>query len=201
MVCRIFQKSTTAKKPQQTPSSPHDSMESPYNCDTNPIIMANELGDIELPNSSSSAGGGNIINTFSNLNYNDNNVNLNMTNTNDNNVLNWSTALREAAANVLPSTFLNPTTSPMNPFLLRALQLSTYHQSPAMAAAAVPRDYALLMSQGINYSNHFGNNDLIIGSNIGGSSRVNVLDQQQQEAHHHQQQEQPFNLDSDENIW
>lgn len=193
MVCRIFQKSTTVKRPQQTPSSPHDSMESPYNCDTNPIIMGNELGDIELPNSSSSAAGGagNMnINTFGNINYNDNN----MTN---NNVLNWSTALREAAANVLPSNFLNPnTTSPMSPLLLRALQFSTYHQSPAMAAG-VPRDYALLMSQGLNYNNHFGNNDLIIGSNLGGSSsRVNVSDQQQQ-----QQPEQPFNLDSDDNIW
>lgn len=164
-------------------------MESPYNCDTNPIIMGNELGDIELPNSSSSAAGNMTINTFGNINYNDNN----MTN---NNVLNWSTALREAAANVLPSNFLNPnTTSPMSPLLLRALQFSTYHQSPAMAAG-VPRDYALLMSQGLNYNNHFGNNDLIIGSNLGGSSsRVNVSDQQQQ------QPEQPFNLDSDDNIW
>lgn len=202
VVCRIFQKSSTVKKLQQTPSSPHESMESPY-CDTNTIMIANELGDIELPNSSSS-GVGNIISPHTNFTtINDNNLNLNT-----HNVLNWSTALREAAS-ALPSltswppssSFLNPTTSPVSPLLLRALQLSTY-QSPA-AAAAAPRhprdDYTLFMPQGIN--NHFGNDLINISSNLGpsSSSRVNLDQQQEPHPHSHHQQEQPFNLDSD--IW
>lgn len=178
VVCRIFQKSSTVKKPQQITSSPHESMESAP-CDTN-TIATNELGDIELAN-------------FSNLAANSSSSNIIGISPVD--VLNWN-ALREAA-NVLPqltSSWPHNSTPTMSPNLLfRALQLRNI---------ANTTDYNSLMigasPQGIN--SHFGN-DFITSSHIAAasgassSSRVIIDHNSVQQPH----QEQPFNLDS--NIW
>ncbi|KAF8407811.1 hypothetical protein HHK36_006947 [Tetracentron sinense] len=108
VVCRVFQKRSTVKKSQQTPS-----LESPR--DTTTIV--NELGDIELPHLSSLANSSSDFSTISSHNNNDNNGDMNMN-------MNWVLA-REAAKNSLlswPSSLLNSNFS-MNSMLLRALQL------------------------------------------------------------------------------
>ncbi|PIN16762.1 hypothetical protein CDL12_10582 [Handroanthus impetiginosus] len=135
VVCRVFQKSSTVKKPQQTPSSPvsHESL-----CDTNAMI--NELGDIELPNFNNNMA----INSSST-----NNIALQNYNTNDhsNMMMNWS-----AATDSLPSLtwpFLSTNLS-MNSLLLTALQLRGRGQT-----SATSEHYNSFMPQG-NVS-QFGN--------------------------------------------
>lgn len=183
VVCRVFQKSATVKKPQAAPSSPQ-SLESP--CDTN--TFANELGDIELPNFSTlavnSANG--IFSNISPQTFSTDNLN---------NAFNWA-ALRDAA-NALPSLSSWPSPSLLStanlamsaPLLLRALQMRNYQPREATTAST---DYSF-MPQGM-ISNQFGND---FSSHLAASSSSNrVLD------HHsvqQQSQEQPFNLDS--NIW
>ncbi|GFZ12220.1 NAC domain containing protein 58 [Actinidia rufa] len=122
VVCRIFQKSSTTKKPHhQTPSSQPSSP-----CDTNSV--ANEFGDIELPNLNSMANSSNAITEASLQNYNiANNSSMNM---------NWS-------AGLLTSNLS------MNSLLLRALQHSSYNQ-PGEATNIIDYTY---MPQGIS---HFG---------------------------------------------
>ncbi|CAL5374298.1 unnamed protein product [Camellia sinensis] len=177
VVCRVFHKSSSAvKKPHpETPSSqqPSLALDSP-NCDTN-TLMANEFGDIELPNLNSSSA----ISNLSLQNYNsenNGNNNMNMINLN----MNWPAA-REAAALSWPSSFLSPNLS-MNSLLLTALQLRSYQPREA-----VNTDYSY-MPQGIS---QFGT-DFSLNFQ-GSSSSSKVLDSVQQ-----QPQEQPFNLDS---IW
>ena len=168
MVCRVFQKSSTVKKPQQ-PTSSQQSLE--YPCDTNTIV--NELRDIELPNLNNIANSSSGISNMSLQNYNNDGINMNLN-------MNWAAA-REAASTLpslsWPSTLLNPNLS-MNSLLLRALQLRTYQPREATST-----DYSI-MPQGIP---HFGTD--LASSFPASSSRV--LDSVQQ-----QQQEQPFNLDS-----
>ncbi|KAF5957777.1 hypothetical protein HYC85_005002 [Camellia sinensis] len=137
--------------------------------------MANEFGDIELPNLNSSSA----ISNLSLQNYNsenNGNNNMNMINLN----MNWPAA-REAAALSWPSSFLSPNLS-MNSLLLTALQLRSYQPREA-----VNTDYSY-MPQGIS---QFGT-DFSLNFQ-GSSSSSKVLDSVQQ-----QPQEQPFNLDS---IW
>ncbi|XP_062158966.1 NAC domain-containing protein 92 [Alnus glutinosa] len=170
VVCRIFQKSAV-KKPQQAPSSqPCLDHESP--CDTNSI--ANEFGDIELPNlnsiANSSTGFCNIIspqgyNSDINNKVNMNNMNLNM---------NWG-----APSLSWPSSLLSSGLS-VNSLLLKALQLRSYQPREATST-----DYSY-MPQGFS---HFGND---LTANLQPSSSK-VLESAQQ-----QQAEQPFNMDS---IW
>lgn len=83
VVCRIFQKSAV-KKPQPTRSS-QPSLGSP--CDTNSI--ANEFGDIELPNLNSIANSSNGFCNISPQSYNNSDINnkVNMNNMNLN--MNW----------------------------------------------------------------------------------------------------------------
>ncbi|XP_052179351.1 NAC domain-containing protein 92 [Diospyros lotus] len=172
VVCRVFQKSSAVKKPQQTsPSQP--SMDSP--CDTN--TMANEFGDIDLANMSS------IVNSSTAMS----NVNLNTnTNTMSNLNMNWPAATDQAAANG-GSPFASPLPWPpsllgsnlsVNALLLRALQLrsSAYNNQPREAANA---DYNPFMApQAISHQ---------LGSDFSSNNSVQQ-----------QPQEQPFNLDS---IW
>lgn len=164
MVCRIFQKSAIVKKPMPTVSSPQ-SMDSP--CDTNTI--ANDYGDIELPNLNGIAGSSSNISL---PNYGmetslNTNMNLNMSLASGLSSLAW------------PSSILSSNLS-MNALLLKALQLRTFQQREAANL-----DYEF-MPQG--NSNFLGEASPSLQAS---SSRTYECLQQQQH-----QQEQPFNLDS-----
>jgi hypothetical protein len=114
VVCRVFQKSTEVKKPQQEPSS-QQSLGSP--CDTNSIVN-DKFGDI----ANSSSGFHNILAHSYN---NESNVNMDSH-------MNWAAA-REAAtlpSLAWPSGLLN-TNLTMNSLLLKALQLRSYQQREA----------------------------------------------------------------------
>lgn len=168
MVCRIFQKSAV-KKPQQTPSSQPRLDESP--CDTNSI--ANEFGDIELPNLNSIANSSTGFCNISPQSYNsDINNKVNMNNMNLN--MNWG-----APSLSWPTSLLSSGLS-VNSLLLKALQLRSYQPREATST-----DYSY-MPQGFS---HFGND---LTANLQASSSK-VLESAQQ-----QQAEQPFNMDS---IW
>ncbi|KAI3780200.1 hypothetical protein L2E82_10171 [Cichorium intybus] len=165
VVCRIFQKSTTSKKPMGTASSPQ-SMDSP--CDTN--TMANDYGDIELPNLNGIANSSN--NNISLHNYSmEANLNTNMN-------LNMSLASGIPSL-AWPSNILGSNLS-MNALLLKALQLRTYQQREA-----ANYDYQFMT----HTNSHFL--DGASPSLQASSTRTYESLQQQQ-----QQQEQPFNLDS-----
>ncbi|KAK4426904.1 hypothetical protein Salat_1459200, partial [Sesamum alatum] len=172
VVCRVFQKSSTVKKPQQTASSP-PSQDSP--CDTN--AMVNELGDIELPNFSNSMA----ISSSTN-------IALQTYNT-DSNMMNWNAATEAAVSNSLPSLTwpLLSTNLSMNSLFLTALQLRG-HQPRAAAAAAATDNYSFMPQGNIS---QFGN-EFVSDFNMGSSSRV--LDSVPQPP-----SEQPYNVDS--NIW
>ncbi|KAG2306136.1 hypothetical protein Bca52824_025884 [Brassica carinata] len=110
VVCRVFQKSTTIKKPQE--QHPQSSFGSP--CDAN-SSMANEFKDIELPNlnSNSSSVGfkDHITSTVAGLNMN---MNMNM----GTNIPSWTTSL------------LGPPLSPINSLLLKAFQIRNSYSFP-----------------------------------------------------------------------
>nr|GMC71791.1 NAC domain-containing protein 92 [Ipomoea batatas] len=182
VVCRVFQKcNTIMKKPQATSaSSPQSLDESP--CDTNTTI-ANELGDIELPNFNTTimpSPSNGLINNISLQTYNNNEgMNMNMNNLNMNNtlpLLSWP-----------PSTsLLSSNLSSVNSLLFRALQLrgQGHHQ-----AAISTSDYT-----GYNNMPQFGN-DLINSNDFTPTSTSSmVLDSAN---HHHQQQQNP----QDSHIW
>ena len=181
MVCRVFQKSSAAKKPQQT-SQP--SMGSP--CDTN--SMVNEFGDVKPPNLNTIANSSNGFTNISAHTYNNNNVNTNM-----NLAMNWPAPSSEVPS--LPSFswpssgLLNPNLS-VNSLILKALQLRTNYQQREAAAST---DHFAMSSfipqpQGVS---HVGSSTDLQSSNPNASSSSKVLDCMPQ-----QQQEQPFNLDS-----
>ncbi|KAI7757571.1 hypothetical protein M8C21_016462 [Ambrosia artemisiifolia] len=168
VVCRIFQKSTIAKKPMPTASS-SQSMDSP--CDTNTV--ANDYGDIELPNLSGVANSNANISLqnygMENLNTN---MNLNMSLAGGLPTLSW------------PSNLLSSNLS-VNALLLKALQLRTYQQREA-----VNLDYQF-MPQG---NSHILNE--VCPNLQASSSRTFESLHQQQQQQQQQHQEQPFNLDS-----
>ena len=149
VVCRVFQKSTEVKKPQQEPSS-QQSLGSP--CDTNSIVN-DKFGDI----ANSSSGFNNILAHSYN---NESNVNMNLN-------MNWA-AGREAAT--LPSHSWPPgllsSNLTTNSLLLKALQLRSYQQREATTT-----DYSFL-TNGIVHD-QFGTD---LGSNFQASSSSKVLD-------------------------
>lgn len=189
MVCRVFHKCSTVKKPQQTQSSQPSFVDSPG--DTNTVT--NEFGDIELPNLNSIANSSSAMSNISLQNYNggsdmvNSNMNMNLN-------MNWPAA-REATSNAInqtlsswPSSLLNQNLS-MNSLLLRALQLRSYQQREATNNI----DYSSYMPPGISqFGTDFSSNFPAAGA----SSKV--LDSVQQQQQQQQPQEQPFNLDS---IW
>ncbi|CAF2154187.1 hypothetical protein HID58_003079 [Brassica napus] len=133
VVCRVFQKSTTTKKPQE--QQPDSSFGSP--CDAN-SSMANEFEDIELPNlnsNSSTVDYNNIHQQYSQNNvYSDNttstaglNMNMNMNmNVNMANLPAWTTSL------------LGPPLSPINSLLLKAFQIrNSYNINPSLLQQGV----------------------------------------------------------------
>ncbi|KAF3515910.1 hypothetical protein DY000_02063868 [Brassica cretica] len=129
VVCRVFQKSTTTKKPQE--QQPDSSFGSPCDADSS---MANEFEDIELPNlnSNSSTVDYNNIHQqyFQNNVYSDNttstaglNMNMNM---NMANLPAWTTSL------------LGPPLSPINSLLLKAFQIrNSYNINPSLLQQGV----------------------------------------------------------------
>lgn len=176
VVCRIFQKSATVKKPQQTTSS-QQSLDSP--CDTN--TMVNEFGHFDhLPNLNNIANSSTMMNNMISLqNY-----------TNENN-LNMSINSLLPASLSWPSGLLSSNLS-MNSLLLKALQFKNYQQRE-ITTSTTNLDYASFMPQGIGTP--YGTSDFT--QNFAASSSTskgldNSLKQQQEH------QEQPFNLDS---IW
>ncbi|XP_021658621.2 NAC domain-containing protein 92-like [Hevea brasiliensis] len=181
VVCRVFQKSLAAKRPQQTASS-HQSLGSP--CDTNSIV--NEFGDVELPNINNignSSNGFNDISTTSNFN-NHANVNMNM----DMNMHNWASPSLSWPSNLLSSNLT------INSLLLKALQMRSYQQreaAAATAAAASRSNHYSFLTQGTSIPQ----TGTDLSSNFqGSSSSSKVLETVPQPV----QQEQPFILDS---IW
>ncbi|KAI3795757.1 hypothetical protein L1987_38414 [Smallanthus sonchifolius] len=168
VVCRIFQKTTTAKKPMPTVSS-SQSMDSP--CDTN--TMTNDYGDIELSNLNG------ITNSSSNISL----QNFGMENLNTNMNMNINMSLASGLPTLAwPSNLLSSNLS-MNALLLKALQLKTYQQREA-----VNFDYQF-MPQG----NSHILNEPCPSLQASSSRTYESLHQQQQPQ---QPQEQPFNLDS-----
>ncbi|KAJ8540515.1 hypothetical protein K7X08_032502 [Anisodus acutangulus] len=181
VVCRVFQKSSSVKKPQPTSSSPQ-SLESP--CDTN-YTIPNEFGDIELPinfNFLATPSSG-INNDISLHNYNNENMNMNMN-------------LAASATSTLPllpwsSSLLTSNLSSVNSLLFRALQLRGY--SPRDQAI---QDYSFMPPQE-NITTQFGNDfSSNFAANIGAPSSSMVLDNPVQQQ---LPQEQSYKLDS--NIW
>lgn len=195
VVCRVFQKSAAMKKPQQAASSRDPSIESPCD-DANSI--ANEFGDIELPNlnaiaNSSSSGflnnNNNIISTQGFL------TNNNMMSLNN---MNWTNINSLPPLSSWPSNMLSPNLS-MNSFLLKALQL---RNSTSAYTQPSTDNYSYNMPQGVS---HFGTDihdlnttaNFKLGSSSSSSKMMNsskIVDSASQV----QQQEQPFNLDS---VW
>lgn len=183
VVCRVFQKSSTVKRPQQTPSSPPSQAESP--CDT--TAMVNELGDIELPNFSSNSM---AISSSTNIALQNN------YNTHDTNMMNWNAAAIEAAAaaaNSLPSLTwpLLSTNLSMNSLLLTALQLRGHHHQPRGTITTSPDNYSFMPQAG-NINHQFGN-DFSSNFNIGSTS--GVVDSVPQPP----SEQPPYNVDS--SIW
>lgn len=184
-MCRIFQKTSAVKKPQQTASSPQ-SLDSP-NCDTN--IIMNEFGDFDhLPNLN------NVANSSTQLiNSSNNNILYNTDLTNITNITSWNAAC-EAASSLLPSlswpsSLLNSNLS-MNSLLLKALQLRSY-QPREIINTSTSMDNTAFMPQGLMPA--YGNEHLF-SSNLEASTSTTsrALDNSVEP------QEQPFNLDS---VW
>lgn len=176
VICRVFQKSSAAKKPQQTSSS-QPSQESPHS-------MVNEFGDVDLPNLNSIANSSSsFTNNISGQTHNNHdpstNVNTNMT-------INWP----PATDLVWPSgSLLNPNLS-MNSLLLKALQLrNTYQQREA---AVSDHHFATYVPQGFSHNNIASDHHLT--QNLSASSSSKALESCVPQP----QQEQPFDMDS---IW
>ncbi|KAJ4960433.1 hypothetical protein NE237_020343 [Protea cynaroides] len=168
VVCRVFQKSSTGKKPLSDPTSSIPSLESPCEATT----LMNELGEVELPHlnnlpSSSSCLGAISTNNNSNSN-NDNSLGAN---------LNGISARETTSHPSLSwlSSFLGSKFS-MDSMILRALQLGCYQTREATIGSL-----SSLMAQ--------GNSSLLTDSNSNLSASYNsmIMDSVQQ---------QPFNLDS-----
>ncbi|KAJ4886862.1 NAC domain containing protein 58 [Raphanus sativus] len=127
VVCRVFQKSTATKKPQE--QQPQSSFGSP--CDAI-SSMANEFEDIELPNLNSNSSTVDYNHIHQQL-YSQNNVysdnttstaglNMNMAN----NLPAWTTSL------------LGPPLSPINSLLLKAFQIrNSYNINPSLLQQGV----------------------------------------------------------------
>ncbi|KAH6801768.1 NAC domain containing protein 58 [Perilla frutescens var. frutescens] len=130
VVCRVFQKSTTVKRTQQTPSSP-------------PSQADESAGDIELPNFCS--------NTMAAISPSTNIALQNYNSDSTTNIMNWNTAT-DAAVNSVAWPFLTTNLS-MNSLLLTALQLR--HHQPRGATTA--DNYSLLPQT--NTIDQFGNHD------------------------------------------
>lgn len=146
-----------------TVSSPQ-SMDSP--CDTN--TMANDYGDMDLPNLNDIGNSLQNYDMETNLNTN---MNLNMSLASGLPSFPW------------PSSLLSSNFS-MNALLLKALQLRTYQQREAANF-----DYQFMPQGNSNFVNE-------ACPNIQASSSRTYESLQQQQPPQQPQQEQPFNLDS-----
>ncbi|KAL4036087.1 hypothetical protein IC575_004810 [Cucumis melo] len=198
VVCRVFQKQNTPKKPQQSSSS-QPSLSSP--CDTNSIV--NEFGDhIELSNFTNS----NITSSQTYENNNMINNNNNMMNMNMNlNLNNWVSPTNETLIPSLSwplnSNLLTSSNNlSMNSLLLKALQLRTFQQQRDNVLASSSsntfnnniHDHHHHQAANIVHSQFGTTNDHLSCFQPSSSSKVFEPSSQQQQ----QQEEQPLNLDS-----
>ncbi|XP_028787016.1 NAC domain-containing protein 100 [Neltuma alba] len=167
VVCRVFQKSSAAKKIQQTSSS-QLSLDSP----PDNTSLLNDFPDVDLPNLNTIAP--NSSTAFTTMSSDDVNTNMNLT-------MNWPPASLPSLP--WPSGLLNPNLS-VNSLLLKALQLRTCQQ----------REIASYMPpHGVSHHQLMGTDHLPPNFTLDASSSSKVLEMPQQQQH---QQEQPFNLDS-----
>ena len=120
VVCRVFQKSSTAKSSSYSPSA----LPTIESClETN---LMNELGEIDMANLSSLVGSSSSLSTIS-PNNDDEHMNMNV---------NWG--LTNFQSLVCPLSMLNSKFSPMNSSILRAMQLNSSHQSEATDTSINP---------------------------------------------------------------
>lgn len=189
MVCRVFHKCSTAKKPQQAQSSQPSFVDSPG--DTNTVT--NEFGDIELPNLNSNiANSSSAMSHISLHNFNNGGEMVNSSNLNMNLNMNWPATASSAIQTLSswPSGLLTPNLS-MNSLLLRALQLRSFQQQ--REATNNIHDFSSYnMPTGIS---QFGT-DFSSNFPAGGSSSKGLDSAQQPQGPQQPHQEQPFNLDS-----
>ncbi|KAK7358282.1 hypothetical protein VNO77_00209 [Canavalia gladiata] len=175
VICRVFQKSSAAKKREQTSSS-QPSQESPTS-------MLNEFGDVEMPNLNT------IANGFTNISAGSHTYNgasdPNKVNTNMNLAMNWPPPTEVPSFPWPSSGLMNPNLS-VNSLLLKALQLrSSYQQREA--AAATDHFATSYVSQGFSH--------LPIGTDL--TSNLNASSSSSKPLEYCvPQQEQPFNMDS-----
>ncbi|XP_051114937.1 protein CUP-SHAPED COTYLEDON 2-like isoform X2 [Andrographis paniculata] len=160
VVCRVFQKTASPKRPQQPPSSP-PSQDSPS---SEAHAMINELGDIELPNFAIS----------SNYNPTDN----------ISSIVNWPPMATDlTAGNTMPSLawpFLSTNLS-MNSLLLTALQLRG-HPRGSTANPTEISSYSFMPHENIG-SSQFGNDPSGSSFNVGSTDPIPQIPQQQVQAY------------------
>ncbi|GAB4839596.1 hypothetical protein Ancab_029119 [Ancistrocladus abbreviatus] len=168
VVCRVFQKSTTIKKPQQT-SSLQPSLDSPGDANMN----ANEFRDVE-PMNLNSISGSTVFNNPSLQNYS-NNANMNTN-------VNWASL----PSLTWPTNLLNPTFNTVNSLLVKALQFRAYHQREAGSSSNHTFTMQGMSHMGSNFSPHYSS------PSTKGLESVPLPQQQQLIL----EEEQPLNLDS-----
>ncbi|KAG8387967.1 hypothetical protein BUALT_Bualt02G0076200 [Buddleja alternifolia] len=174
VVCRIFQKSTTVKKAQQTSASSPPISQEYYS----PNAMVNELGDIELSNFSNTNNMADISSSSTNIalqqNYDHNN--------NNNTAMMMMNSLPTSISSSWP---LLTTNLSMNSLLLTALQLRGHHQY---------NTHSFMPPQPNNITHHhqFGSDHLNMAST---STMTSLLDS-------HVPLDQSYNnIDDGSNIW
>ncbi|KAL2935320.1 NAC domain-containing protein 79 [Bienertia sinuspersici] len=191
VVCRVFQKSVTIKKPE--PTSP--SQVSQESLDDTNTSTNNEFGDIELPNLNTLSSPQSVGLCYPSL---QSNTHLNMGENHPNINLNWARDMATLPSLSWPSSsFLTPDlNSTVNSLLLKALQFrntaTTYHQP--REATITTNDYSFLGNQGFP----LGTDDLCQDFPSSSAGKVFQSTMQQNQPNQQQLQEQPFNLDS---IW
>ncbi|CAJ1936892.1 unnamed protein product [Sphenostylis stenocarpa] len=174
VICRVFQKSSAPKKPQQTSSS-QPSQESPTS-------MVNEFGDVDLPNLNTIANSSSSYTNIAGQTYN-NAADPSNVCTNMNLAMNWPSATEVPSLPWPSGLLLNPNLS-VNSLLLRALQLrSTFPQREP----ATSDHFATYVPQTLH---NIGTDNLTPNLSVSASSKALESCVPQQE--------QPFNMDS---IW
>jgi len=166
VICRVFQKSSAPKKPQQTSSS-QPSEDS----------MVNEFGDADLPNLNSIANSSSVAAQIYNSG-DPSNVSTNM-----NLAMNWPSATELPSLPWPSGLLLNPNLS-VNSLLLRALQLRN-RNSYQQREAATSDHFATYVPQTFPHNNIGTHNDNLT-PNLSVSASSTALELQ----------EQPFNMDS-----
>ncbi|XP_043717097.1 NAC domain-containing protein 100 [Telopea speciosissima] len=177
VVCRVFQKSSTGKKPLSDPTSSNPSLESPCEATT---MVNDQLGEVELQHLNNLVNSSSCLGAMStNINAINNNNNSNNDNYLGTNLNNWISA-RETTNHPLlswPSSLLGSNVS-MDSMILRALQIAGYQSREATTVGGL----SSIMAQGNDARLMSDSN-----SKLTATASSMIMDSVQQ---------QPFNLDS-----